>query len=242
MPVKDRYEKQRDKLTRDLAKLEDRQEKFLRLLGHVRIKTYVFFVPFFDSYELIQHASDKTQEYRDKHLPHLDPDFHIVVLDEDAYADTREQVLQQPRALIDVEISSPEQVRAWIEANEELVATADTKLRDLVADEPRRLKVIEGLIGQYVNGENALERMRSKYPENWEFTSRYRNHKEQLLVLEYPSDSVEFGNLAQIAKEIDAELGRDVPALDGRLRTVIAWASIADWLMRCPLSFPSPTS
>lgn len=238
VPVKERYEKQRDKLTRDLAKLEANKDDFLRLLGDVKINKYIFLVPSFDSYELIQHASDKAIEYRAKNLPQLDTSFRIVVLDEEAYADVREQVLERPKRLIDIEVSTESEVRVWIEANEHLVGTVDSKLRGLVLDNPHRERVLEGLITQYISGENALDIMRRKYPDNWELTSRYRSHKEQLLVLEYPMDALEFGNLAQMAKEIDAELGRDVPALDGVLRSVIAWASIADWIIRCPLRFP----
>ncbi|MGY1499792.1 hypothetical protein ACW4TU_24980 [Streptomyces sp. QTS52] len=237
--VLERYKKQRDKLTRDLAKLEYRQEKFLRLLGNVRIDRYLFMVPFFDSYELVQHASDKAQEYRDKNLPHLHETFRIVVVDEDAYADVREEILQRPRALVEVEDKTNDDVKTWIAANEQAVRTADGKLRSLIANDPQRVSVLESLIMQYIKGENALDVMRRKYPDNWELTTRYKNNKEQLLILQYPSDSLEFGSLAHIAKEIESELARDVPALDAPLRSALSWAAIADWIMRCPLSFPS---
>ncbi|MFF7525097.1 hypothetical protein [Streptomyces pseudovenezuelae] len=237
--VLERYKKQRDKLTRDLAKLEYRQEKFLRLLGNVRIDRYLFMVPFFDSYELVQHASDKAQEYRAKNLPHLHETFRIIVVDEDAYADVREEILQRPRTLVEVEDKTNDDVKTWIAANEKAVRTADGKLRSLVANDPQRLSVLESLIMQYIKGENALDAMRRKYPDNWELTTRYKNNKEQLLILQYPSDSLEFGSLAHIAKEIESELARDVPALDAPLRSALSWAAIADWIMRCPLSFPS---
>ncbi|MFJ8593782.1 hypothetical protein [Streptomyces sp. NPDC093598] len=240
--MKDRYEKQRDKLTTDLAKLADRQEKFVALLGNVKIRRYMFMVPFFDSHELVQHASTKAAEYRAKNLPHLDPGFQIVVVDEDAYADTREQVLPRPRPLVEVQEHTQDEVAAWIRANAQAVTTAERKLQGLIQDDPRRLQAIEGLIMQYIKGENALADMRRKFPDNWERTTRYRNHKEQLLIFEYPSTDIGFNSLAKIAKEIENELNEDVPALDNRLRSAIAWASIADWIMRCPLDFPSVAS
>ncbi|MEU5234666.1 hypothetical protein AB0G82_36285 [Streptomyces anulatus] len=242
IPVKERYEKQRNKLTTDLAKLEERQEKFVTLLGNVKIKRYMFMVPYFDSHELVQHASTKASEYRAKSLPHLDATFQIVVVDEDAYADVREEVLLKPRPLIEVQDHSPEEVAAWISANSRAVTTAERKLQRLIQDDPRRIQAIEGLIMQYIKGENALAHMRRKYPDNWERTTRYRNHKEQLLIFEYPSTDIGFNSLAKIAKEIEHELKEDVPALDSRLRNAIAWASIADWIMRCPLDFPSVAS
>lgn len=240
--VKDRYEKQRDKLTADLAKLADRQEKFLRLLGNVTIRRYMFMVPFFDSHELVQHASTKAAEYRALNLPHLHSDFQIVVVDEDAYADIREEVLLKPRPLVEVQEHTQEDVAAWIRANEQAVSAAERKLLGVIQDDPRRLQAIEALIMQYIKGENALADIRRKFPENWEMTTRYRNQKEQLLIFEYPSTDIGFNSLATIAKEIEHELSEEVPALDSRLRIAIAWASIADWIMRCPLDFPSVAS
>ncbi|NEA27996.1 hypothetical protein [Actinomadura bangladeshensis] len=240
--VKDRYEKQRDKLTRDLTKLVDRQDKFLQLLGSVRINRYIFMVPFFDSHELVQHASGKTEEFRAKHLPHLTEDFHIVVIDEDAYADVREEVIRRPQPLVVVQDHSQDEVSAWIEANSQAVETADRKLRGVIEHNPTRIKAIEGLITQYIKGENALSAMRDKFPDSWENTTRYRNHKEQLLIFQYPSMDISFNSLAIIAKEIETDLGQEIPALDSMLRSALSWATIADWIMRCPLDFPSVAS
>ncbi|MGW7138822.1 hypothetical protein [Streptomyces xanthophaeus] len=244
IPVKDRYEKQRDKLTRDLGKLASRKEQFARLLGDTRIERYMFMVPFFDSHELVQHAAEKSREFRNLQLPYLHEDFQVVVVDEDAYADVREEVLKRPRPLIEVGDHTLEEVAAWIQANGPVVSIAENKLRGILAESPRRMQVIEGLVMQYIKGENALGEMRRRYPDNWELTTRYRNHKEQLLIFEYPSDSIAFNSLSAIAKEIAEELEGEVPALaaDPRLRSALAWSSIAGWIMRCPLSFPSVAS
>jgi hypothetical protein len=237
IPVSERYEKQRDKLTRDLAKLENKQAEFLKLLGTVRIKRYMLMVPFFDSHELVQHASTKSDEYRKKNLGTLDSDFQVVVVDEAAYADEAEALRLRPEILVDVPDHTEADVQIWKQANELAVETADRKLQHLIAADPQRLSVLESLIMQYIKGENALGSLRQKYPENWELTRRYRSHKESLLVLQYPTGSLNITSLAQIAKEIDDELKAAVPAADSILRTTLAWASIADWIMRCPLDF-----
>ncbi|MFF1739448.1 AbiJ-related protein [Streptomyces mirabilis] len=80
--VRGRYEKQRAKLTTEVAKLVDRQDAFLQLLGNVKIRRYVFMVPFFDSHELVLHASIKAAECRGLNLPYLDSDFQIVIVDQ----------------------------------------------------------------------------------------------------------------------------------------------------------------
>ncbi|MEU4763390.1 hypothetical protein AB0H12_09055 [Actinosynnema sp. NPDC023794] len=236
--VKERFEKQRDKLTRDLKKLEVKKDEFKKLLGRVKIERYMFLVPTFDSQELVQHASTKAEEYRAKALPHLHDNFRIVVATDKAYAEYIDELLRRPRTLIDAYNSSQDDIRTWMTANADAVQKADTKLTALLTDQGARNKTIEGLITQYINGTNALDRMREKYPENWESTTRYQNTKESLLALEYPTFDGKMQTLTGMAKDIAKELETEVPALDNRLRVTLSWQSIADWILRCPLDFP----
>jgi hypothetical protein len=236
--TKERFEKQRDKLTRDLAKLENKKEEFKKLLGQVRIERYMFMVPIFDSQELVQHASTKAEEYRKKKLPHLHESFRIIVATDTAYADVIEELLRKPRTLIDLHPTSAAEVDTWMTQNEADVQTAERKLRSLFTDPNQRARTLQSLINQYVTGTNALDRMREKFPTTWEGTTRYQNHKEDLLALEYPTFDSGASSLTVLAKDIARELEHEVPALDSRLRTAVSWLSIADWIMRCPLDFP----
>src|SRR5215204_4061018 len=113
LSTRERYEKQRDKLTVDLAKLEKKQSELRALLGPVLIRRYIFMVPLFNSGKLIQHCTAKAAEYRAKRLPHLDPDFRIVVVTEDDYAETVREVLAQPRELVAVEAADEYSVQRW---------------------------------------------------------------------------------------------------------------------------------
>ena len=236
--VAERYEKQRDKLTRDLGKLEKKKDEFARLLGVVKIKRYMFMVPIFDSQELVQHASIKAEEYRKKSLGHLDEDFRIIVATDKAYADTLDELLKKPRTLIDVFSSPVDDVRSWMKDNAGSVDKADDKLSLLLSDKSLRTRTLEGLVTQYISGTNALDRLREKYPANWESATRFYNNKEVLLALEYPTFDGNIRSISAMAKDIAQELASEVPALDGRLRVALSWRSIADWLMRCPLDFP----
>lgn len=236
-PVAERYEKQRDKLTEDLSKLESKKVELLKLLGPVRIRRYMFMVPFFDSHMLVQHATTKAAEFRGKNLEHLDSDFTVVVVNEAAYADEAEALRLRPEILVAVPAQADEDVQTWKRSNEAAVTTADRKLQALISAERQRALTIESLITQYIKGENALGSLRQKYPDSWELAEHYKNHKESLLVLQYPTGSLNSTSLASMAKEIELELKDAVPAADSVLRTTLAWSSIADWIMRCPLDF-----
>ncbi len=234
------YIAQRDKLTTDLGKLEKYQSDLLNLLGPVKIEKYLFMVPRHDSRKIVQHATAKATEYRAKNLPHLHADFRIIVVTADSFAEEREQVLKRPRRLIEVETSSSDQIQAWISFNDALVSNIDRKLKKVVPLSAQRGKYIEGLITQYIDGNNALDTMRRKHPDQWEYTERYKNFKESLLVLEHSDVNPAPGSIAAIARDVEKELAHDVPALDPNLCRVLSWSSIADWLMRCPLDFYTP--
>ncbi|WP_329470899.1 serine/threonine protein kinase [Streptomyces sp. NBC_01723] len=84
MTVRERYEKQRAKLSTGLIKLMDHQDEFSRLLGNVKITRYVLMVPHRPSLELVQHASAKEAEYRALNLPFLGSDFRIDIVNDEA--------------------------------------------------------------------------------------------------------------------------------------------------------------
>jgi hypothetical protein len=73
------YEKQRDKLTRDLGKLQSNSAQLKVMLGTVKFRTYVFMVHRSDDRLLIDHASTKTAEVLGWALDFIDPSFSIVV-------------------------------------------------------------------------------------------------------------------------------------------------------------------
>ncbi len=72
-----RYEKQRDKVTKDLGKLVANEARIGPLLGSHVMKFWVLMVPVHDSKELVMHARAKEQEIRDKTLPFLDAEFTV---------------------------------------------------------------------------------------------------------------------------------------------------------------------
>lgn len=237
----ERYEKQRDKLTTDLTKLETRQVELVKLLGQVKIKTYIFMVPLHDSYKIVQHATAKSIEFRQKNLAHLDTEFEIVVLTDDAYATQRSEIQESPVTLVDIEDSMPEEVNSWTQGNQQLVTNMRSKLAKLPFPQASfQENYLDQLVTQFLDGSNALAKLRDKYPDQWQFTERCMRRKEQRLLLDYPpTTATQIGVVKQIADDLICALENAAPALDRELAETISWSSIADWLMRCPLDFPA---
>lgn len=237
----DRYKSQRDKLTTDLSKLIKNKDELATLLGRVQIKRYIFMVPHHDSARLVQHASRKAEECRDRGLAFLSPDFEIVVLTDKAYAQARNEVLERVKSLVAIQHAEPEEITRWVDDNRGLVQAADAKLGRLPLSTAAERSYLDQLIRTYVDASNAVDRLRNEYPDQWEDIARCRTHKETVLCLEYPPSTLsQPTSIKDVATEFQAELQQKVPAMDHELGRLLSWASVADWLMRCPLSIDMP--
>lgn len=79
------YDKQRDKITEDLGKLKTHQAELLARLGTTKLCRWVFVTPEIDKNKLLAHARTKEQEVRQWGLPHVDPNFTVLLHDGDHY-------------------------------------------------------------------------------------------------------------------------------------------------------------
>ncbi|MFE9337282.1 hypothetical protein [Streptomyces sp. NPDC007063] len=243
LSTSERYDKHRDKLSTDLRKLSTKQKDLHQLLGDVKIANYIFLVPIFDSAQLVKHASVKSEEVRSKNLPFIADDFKVTVATDNIYAKERSEVLERLTTLVEIVPTPPGDVDNWMDGNSQLAETVLEKLAKLNLSLASRRAYLEQLVNQFLDSENALTRLREKYPDQWEAATGARVRKERKLVLEYPPGSANSAaDVTTIAKSLKEELARQAPALDDSFVDAMSWGSIADWLMRCPLDFETSES
>jgi hypothetical protein len=238
--VKERYEKQRDKLTADVAKLRAREDDFARMLGGVKINCYFLMVPLWDSKELVQHASTKAAEVKGWDLSFIDQSaFRIMISDDDLFSDAREKLLVRPPELVPVTPASPDDAKAWIDANLQPYETMDRKLTYVFTEPEKRKRYIEGLLMKHIETGNMLTQLRAKFPDQWESVVSCIRGRESLLELEHldgsaaPSTSL----VKEIVSHLRVDLERDAELVGRSAINGLAWGTIADWLIRCPLDF-----
>lgn len=235
------FEKQRDKLTRDLGKLKSKCTEIYAMLGTVQIHTYVFLVHRHDSRYLITHAQVKAAEVLAWDLPFIHPSFSIVIETLKDYALEQERVHSIPAPLVEVDPVQPQTKGAWVTENALLVETAESKLTAIIPSKIARAKTVDSLLGQYLEGENALEKLRTSSPDAYRTAIRTRSNKENLLVLEHPpTDASARADLVTVAHELRDELESANTLLGRAMAEKLAWAAVCDWLMRCPLDFGQP--
>ncbi|WP_413249131.1 hypothetical protein [Sinomonas flava] len=238
LSVNERYEKQRNKLTTDLGKLRKNREELIRLLGRTILHHYVFMVHKHDSRLLISHATEKATEVAAWGLPFLAPSLIIVIETDEDYAVEREAIHALPAPLVAPKVITAEDTKSWQEGNPSLRSTAAEKLGRVNASESTIETVLQALTSQYLQGENALERLRTISPEVHRGVLAAKAQREDLLVLEYPPSKTDTQKkLAVIAKEFALSLRNDYRVLNEQTAQTLAWSAVADWLMRCPLDF-----
>lgn len=84
-PHQELYEKQRDKITRDIGKLKTNQADFAKILGTTKLEYWVFVTPEIDKNALLTHARQKEIDVQKWSLPFLLPDFRILLHDAEYY-------------------------------------------------------------------------------------------------------------------------------------------------------------
>lgn len=85
-PPKELYEKQRDKITKDLKKLQTNEADLTKILGATKLRRWHLVTPTIAHNDLIKHAQAKEAEIRGWNLSILTPDFQVLVHDADHYA------------------------------------------------------------------------------------------------------------------------------------------------------------
>jgi hypothetical protein len=85
-PQKELYEKQRDKITTDLKKLQSNETDLTKILGVTKLQRWHLVTPTIAHNSLIMHAQAKEAEVRKWNLSILAPNFQVLVHDADHYA------------------------------------------------------------------------------------------------------------------------------------------------------------
>jgi hypothetical protein len=237
--IKERYEKQRDKITTDLNKFKSKQKELTKLFGNTPIRIWALVVPRFDSAKLVQHASEKAEEIRALNLPYVSADFQVQVIKDDTFEAEKATLLEQGLAHIEIPAVKIKtgQVGNWTKSNDELVNRMDGKLKKMpTAGSPATLQSLrDQLLTHYLASENILARLKSDYPFWYEKLSECKQHRERFLATDSLIKNLP---LLQVIQDYSLEIKEKVKAIDSDCADVLGYGTATDWLLRCPLDFP----
>ena len=234
--VQERYEAQRDKMTADLRKMVRRKDEVAALLGDFHLHRWIFMVPIHDSKELVGHARKKEEEIRVAGLPFVADDFAIVIQTEEDFSIERAKIEDRGAARIGLvsEEVSEESVEALERDRSDQVQTMDRKLAKITSD-PTSLR--EQMLRFAVDGGNIQEHLRRNHPQTSEMVSREVASERKNVIVERDLQDLHKGSVTAVRQRLEERLKSEVGVLGSEQSSRLAHATIARWLMECPLDF-----
>lgn len=239
LSAKERYEKHRDKLTRDLGKLETNEHELVVILGSTKLTRYVFMVPQFDP-PLLAHCGKQCEKMRAKRLRILADGFDIVIQTEENYPTERAQLIEHALKPLQLDIPDvDESVRTeWAAANVSLVDALTTKIAKFGLADKQQEELRDQFLSHYLRREQLLEHVFNEAPETHvrlEARIRQREHLLAMARLMGTAQPLEHAN--SVIRDLTQELLEESKALQAPAAEALAYGTAADWMVRCPLDF-----
>lgn len=237
----ERFEAQRDKMTKDIGKFINNAAVLAKIFGAVKIKRWVLFVPYYDSKNIVAHAAKKTAEVLQANLPYVANEFRVVVCQEDDFAVERDQLLNAGSRSLEIEATAATkaQITQWASSNDGLSSTLQEKIERLptIKTDAHRKAFHDQVLTWYLNGQEIYEALR-KYPEVYAKVRRAKSHRENFLAMANVSGAAPQNVLHSALKDLLEAFQVQVKELHAFSAEALSHEAIADWLLRCPLDFP----
>lgn len=180
------YEKQRDKTTRDLGKFINNHADLVKLFGATKIRRWILMVPRFESANLIQHLTAKSQEVLAASLPYAQDDFRACV-ETDASFEIEKAELYMV-GIHKVAVPLPEvddsALSEWQQGNSSQLETLGRKLATLLnvnPDSPEVHTLRRRMVRHLLEGQNALQHLKLTYPQLYQDARVCKSHREHYL-------------------------------------------------------------
>lgn len=234
--------KQKIKMTSDLAKFQSNASEILQIMqGHI-VKRWVLLVPLHNSKSVNLHAGKKAAEIKALTLAHVDPDFVVTVQDLDIFPELAVDKSTRDRGVLKLEPLhiDPAQVQAFSDSQPPgLLQNLYTKLQKRVNDGSGAVdEVANSLLSDLLKRDNVLERLRVTAPSLYEKIQiairRRLRHLQTMGVAQTTAHLI----LSSQFSELKQEVLKALPNLSDDDAEMVAYGTIASWLMMCPLDFP----
>lgn len=240
----DRYDRQRDKMTRDINKFTNNSKDLLKYLGTTKISHWLFVVPLWNTKKLLAHAEKKAKEVRELKLPYVADDFHINIIDQEYFEVELAQLRDNGLTTLRVEPDSFsfDTCTTFASANHDMLLNLERKI-DLMSPwklPKKKEELKRDFILHYINGQNVLDKLKSRYPDLHIKALKTKGDRERFLSI---TSGITNASPADIfndtMKQYSEELTDKLRGLDLYTVNTLSFEAMSDWLLRCPLDFPS---
>lgn len=240
------YEMQRDKITTDLVKLLTYEKELKAYLKTIKVTKWIFVTPEYKKKDLVKHCQDKADEYRNIASSILDPGFDVLVHDIEFYSEQIPIVLNFREKKLDIDPKKKKtdsEIANWKSKEISLVNNAIKKHGQRVPDNAKNFddrvnNLTQKSVSDFLNGDIMIRKWSEEYQDQYEKFQKVIDLFEEK-VKEKCAVNVASSN--QLYNEIESELRMKLKEsftyLDDIMIDRLTNRVMADWLLRCPISF-----
>ncbi|MDT8333717.1 hypothetical protein ACX4MT_09310 [Roseomonas mucosa] len=238
--ISTRAERQKKKITTDIAKLVKNHVELGKLFHGVPLRHWVLMAPLHDSKDVNLHCAKKTKDLRGLGCPAFDPTFEVTIQDPSNFPNgaVSRGVSALSKVTLSIPTPSQSELATWTAGSSNLLVNATEKLRKRAA--PDKLDDVVGeAVKSFLQGNALLDALRSGSPDLHEKVMSAVRSRARRLAFAGPQLGGSPGQI--LHAELDALIAamqEAAPSLSLENAEQIAYGSICEWIMRCPLDFP----
>ncbi len=238
---KELYEKQRNKITKDLEKLRIYEDEIYRRIGDTKIKEWIFVTPIITDNKLLSHAQVKQEKVSKWGLSIIHSNFKVILHDADFYAAEINEIQTAKGkkitlfSALDLASNTEDQDVSIYEEN----ISRKNKVRctfNGILNEEKHLKLNRLTSNKWLNSDPFLKDIEKKASEIYfhvmRVISQYESEVEELCIT-WRGEAEEL--ISKVRDELAQRLGEATPALGEAERYRIADQMTSKWIALCPL-------
>jgi hypothetical protein len=244
MSSKDLYDKQRDKITRDLAKLKLYEGRLKKFLEDTKIKEWIFVTPEYRMNDLLIHCNTKRQELIQENLSIIDPSFQVIVHDINNFLKELPIALNvdQNKLYIGAEKGNTN-VTEWKTQSIDLASNAvrkhNKRFPAKATDVDKKVNTLTDLtIQSFLDRETILQRWQQLHQEDYDkfliLIGQIEKEIQEKCMFPAEDNNRLYVELREIVRQ---RLKQNFGYLSDMTIENLTHGAIADWLLRCPLDF-----
>lgn len=241
------YEKQRDKITNDLKKLQTFEKPLAKKLGGTLINKWYFVSPNYSKNEIIDHCTKKRDEIRALNLSIVDnSNFEVIPWDIDNLKPEIHTFIKISEQKVDINPKnkpSQEEKLKWKGKKISLVENAQRKHRlrfdiNSINVDKKVDDLTEKSISHFLDGDSILNKWAIDYPDDYEKFINIVSLVEEIVVEECMFLNNDYNELyKRFAILLNEKIKSSFPFIEDTMVQNLCNRVMADWILRCPINF-----
>uniref|UniRef100_UPI0040475D90 hypothetical protein n=1 Tax=Yoonia sp. TaxID=2212373 RepID=UPI0040475D90 len=235
-----RADRQKKKITRDLAKVIKNQTEISKLFIGSPVRHWILLSPLHDSKEVNLHCSKKTVDLRKVGCAALDASFEVGIHDQSSFPSDALAAGLASATNVRLSIPMPTQneLDTWSAGSTQLLTNATHKLIKRTGPDQVDEAVAE-TAKSFLQGNALMDALRGGAPDMHDKVMSAINSRARRLLFVGPQSGALPGTI--LGNELDTmvkTIREAAPSLSNENAEQIAYGVVSEWIMRCPLDFP----